>query len=181
MKGSRNGFAVVVTTLVSALLWGGCASQGETSDGMPQGDVSSIGVLTAEVQDLVDQGNLAVREGRYADGLSLFRQAMEGQPGHAVPQFGALMAAMALNETALVDSLRKELEFTGPELLSMLGPGGAMGGGTTPNPHTAPLGLPASATQTQPTRGPVRRSRYTKGPVSDSPAPRVPPRGSRLK
>lgn len=142
MKGSGYGYAVVVATLLSALVGIGCGNGRERSDGAPEGGGSSVGALRAEVQDLVDQGNVALRDGRHADGLSLFRQAMEGQPGHAVPQFGALMAAMALEETALVDSLRKELEVTGPDLLSMLEPGRAMGGGATPNPHAAPPGLP---------------------------------------
>jgi hypothetical protein len=93
-----------------------------------QGGQTSAQPLSDQAQLLVDQGNNAQRAGRYSDALSHFSQAMEIHPDHAVPQFGSLMAAMAMGDTALVSSLRKKLEITGPELLEMLGPGAGMGG-----------------------------------------------------
>jgi len=96
--------------------------------------------MSAEVQDLVNQGNEAQRAGEYQVALGFYRQGMELAPDHPVPQFGALMAAMALGETALADTLSRKLETTSPELLAMLNPDGSMGGGMPPNPHGA--GMP---------------------------------------
>ena len=39
-----------------------------------------------------------------------------------MPQFGTLMAAMAVGDTALVRDMRERLAVSGPELLDMLGP-----------------------------------------------------------
>lgn len=139
-RSGRNGTAALVGAL-AALAFCGCGGESEAGGSNSEGSGSSVGTLSAEVQAWVDQGNIAQREGRYADALGIFRKAMDGQPGHAVPQFGALLAAMALGETALVDSLRAQLELTGPELLSMLNLGGAMGGEVV-NPHSGPPGLP---------------------------------------
>jgi len=88
--------------------------------------------LSDQAQLLVNQGNTAQRDGRYTEALEFFTQALEIHPNHPVPQFGSLMAAMALGDTALARSLREKLEVTGPDLLAMLGPGGGMGG-TDPN------------------------------------------------
>jgi len=84
--------------------------------------------LTDQAQNLVNQANTAQREGRYAEALDLFKQALEIHPNHPVPQFGGLMAATAVGDTALAQSLREKLATTGPELLEMRGPGGNMGG-----------------------------------------------------
>ena len=84
--------------------------------------------LIDQAQDLVNQANTAQREGRYAEALDLFKQVLEIHPNHPVPQFGGLMAATAVGDTALAQSLREKLTTTGPELLEMLGPGGTMGG-----------------------------------------------------
>lgn len=126
---------------LAGFAFGGCGGESETDGSTSEGSGSSVAALSPEVQGWVDQGNTAQRESRYQDALADFRRAMDGQPGHAVPQFGALMAALALGETALVDSLRTQLEVTGPELLAMLNPGGAMGGEGV-NPHSGPPGLP---------------------------------------
>jgi hypothetical protein len=99
--------------------------------------------MSAEVQELVNQGNEAQRAGNYASALGLYREAMELAADHPVPQFGALMAAMALGEQALADSLTRKLEATSPELLAMLSPDGSMGGGMPANPHAG--GMPGMA------------------------------------
>lgn len=139
-QSGRNKTAALVMAL-TGFAFCGCGGESGTVGSDSEGSGSTVAPLSAEVQGWVDEGNVAQREGRYGDALEVFRKAMDGQPGHAVPQFGALMAAMALGETALVDSLRAELEVTGPELLSMLNPGGAMGGEVV-NPHSGPPGLP---------------------------------------
>jgi len=100
--------------------------------------------MADQVQEFVDQGNAAQREGRYADALYVYRKAMELAPEHPVPQFGSLMAAMALGDSALADSLRAKLRVSSPELLGMLNPdgsmGGGMGGGAMPPNHPGPIG-----------------------------------------
>lgn len=141
MKQSGRKKTAALVVALTGLAFGGCGGESEAGGSNSEGSGSPVAALTAEVQAWVDQGNTAQREGRYQDALAHFRRAIDGQPGHAVPQFGALMAAMALGETALVDSLRAELEVTGPELLSMLSPGGAMGGEIV-NPHSGPQRLP---------------------------------------
>jgi hypothetical protein len=99
--------------------------------------------MSAEVQELVNQGNEAQRAGDYAAALGFYREAMELAADHPVPQFGALMAAMALGERALVDSLTLKLEATSPELLAMLSPDGSMGGGMPAAPHAGGMpGMP---------------------------------------
>ncbi len=103
--------------------------------------------MSAEIQNFVDQGNEAQRGGEYQVALDLYRQAMQLDPEHPIPQFGALMAAMAIGETALVDSLSKMLETTAPDLLAMLNPDGSMGGGMPANPHQGGMqgGMPGGA------------------------------------
>jgi hypothetical protein len=64
---------------------------------------------------------------------------MEIHPNHPVPQFGRLLAAEALGDTALSRTLREALATTGPELLNMLGPEGGMGSGAG---HLPPAELP---------------------------------------
>jgi tetratricopeptide (TPR) repeat protein len=113
--------------LISAAPMMACGSEG--GDGPPAAE-ESVGSqpLSEQAQLLINQGNAAQRDGRYADALEAFSQALELYPDHSVPQFGCLMAAEALGDTALAQSLRKKLETTGPELLQMLGPGENMGG-----------------------------------------------------
>ena len=107
-----------------------------------QGDQAVSRPLTEQAQLLVDQGNLAQREGRYADALESFGQALEIHPDHPVPQFGTLMAAMAVGDTVLAAELREKLALTGPELLEMLGPGNSMGGMAPAAPHGPQGALP---------------------------------------
>lgn len=132
--------ALFSLSLMCLLAMGGCTkeegSNAEGSEGMP----AAAQPMSAEVQDLVNQGNDAQRAGEYQVALGLYRQGMELAPDHPVPQFGALMAAMALGETALADSLGRRLEATSPELLAMLNPDGSMGGGMPANPHAG--GMP---------------------------------------
>ncbi len=119
----------------------GCGSEGgesgeTTSEPMPP----AAQPMAPEVQDFVNQGNEAQRAGEYDAALDFYRQAMARDPEHPVPQFGALMAAMATGNEALADSLTQKLEATSPELLAMLRPDGSMGGGAPTNPHGA--GMP---------------------------------------
>jgi hypothetical protein len=102
--------------------------------------------MSPEVQDLVNQGNEAQRTGSYEEALGFYSEALQLAPEHPVPQFGALMAAMALGDETMVDSLSERLQETAPELLSMLNPDGSMGGGVPPNPHAG--GMPGGAPPT---------------------------------
>lgn len=96
--------------------------------------------MSATVQELVDQGNDAQREGRYEEALGFYRQAMAEDPEHPVPQFGALMVALATGQSALADTLSGKLTQTAPELLAMLNTDGSMGG----DPHSGGMpGAPA--------------------------------------
>ncbi|MCJ7628223.1 MAG: hypothetical protein MUO50_07520 [Longimicrobiales bacterium] len=113
--------------MVAALPLLGCGGSGEESLPAQDGPVASQ-PLSEQAQLLVSQGNAAQREGRYAEALGFFGQALDLHPNHPVPQFGSLMAAMAVGDTALARSLREKLEVTGPDLLAMLGPEGGMGG-----------------------------------------------------
>ena len=119
----------------------GCS--GNADEDLPAGGAPTVSnPLTEDAQLLVNQGNAAQREGRYAEALSAFSQALEIHPDHAVPQFGTLMAAMAVGDTALVRDMRERLAVSGPELLDMLGPGGAMGAPMPGSGHMPPGALP---------------------------------------
>lgn len=120
------------------LVLAGCGNGGGNGDEEDAGQAPGAQPLSDEAQEFLDRGNLAQREGRYGDALAFYRQAMELAPEHAVPQFGALMAAMALGDSALADSLRTKLQASSPELLEMLHPGGGMGGGMMPSDHPGP-------------------------------------------
>jgi len=101
--------------------------------------------MSAEVQELVNLGNEAQRANNFEEALSLYQQAMEIDPEHPVPQFGALMVAKATGDEELAESLSQRLQETSPELLAMLNPSGVMGGGMTGNPHAEggmPGGMP---------------------------------------
>lgn len=121
---------------LTLLLLAGCG--GGEGDSVPEGREeipAAAQPMSAEVQGFVNQGNDAQRAGEYEVALGFYRQGMALAPDHPVPQFGALMAAMALGEEALADSLVRRLEVTSPELLAMLNPDGSMGGGMPTNPH----------------------------------------------
>ena len=83
-----------------------CGGQGkESASGDPEGMPAAAQPMSADVQSFVNQGNDAQRSGEYEAALAFYQQGMELAPEHPVPQFGALMAAMALGEEALADSL----------------------------------------------------------------------------
>lgn len=92
-----------------------------------------------ELQALVDRGNAAHRAGNYTEALETYEEAMELDPEHPIPQFGALMAAMAAGDTALAESLSTKLETSAPELLGMLKSNGSMGG-MPADPHAGGQG-----------------------------------------
>ena len=124
--------ALTLGLLISA----GCGSEGSGSaESTPEEVPQAAQPMALEVQDFVNQGNEAQRAGEYDAALGFYRQAMALDPEHPVPQFGALMAAMALGNEALADSLTQKLEATSPELLAMLRPDGSMGGENPANPH----------------------------------------------
>lgn len=139
LKGFRlSASRLVPFVTVATLLVVGCG--GNSEDAPPdQESPTASQPLSDQAQLLVDQGNAAQREGRYTDALGSFSQALDIHPDHAVPQFGSLLAAMALGDTALAQSLREKLEFSGPELLEMLGPAGGMGA-TAPGASHMPDG-----------------------------------------
>ena len=139
---SAKGLVLLGT--LAALPMVGCGGSGEDTPPAQEGPAASQ-PLSDQAQLLVNQGNTAQREGRYPEALGYFGQALEMHPNHPVPQFGSLMAAMAVGDTALAQSLREKLEVTGPELLAMLGTGGGMGGTAPATPgagHTPEGGLP---------------------------------------
>ena len=126
----------------------GCAGE-EGGDPPAQEGQGGSQPLSAEAQSLVDQGNTAQRSGRHAEALELFGQALEIHPDHPVPQFGTLMAATSLGDTALARTMREKLAVSDPRLLAMFGEGGAMGGaphspsgGETPPQGGLPPGHP---------------------------------------
>lgn len=123
--------------LVGLPVLGGCASEGEEEDGPPgSADAPPAArAMTQEVQEMVEEGNQAQRDGRYQEALDFYTRGMDADPDHPIPQFGALMASLALGDSALADSLRQGLEVSAPELVRTLGPGGSMGG--MMNPHGA--------------------------------------------
>lgn len=100
--------------------------------------------MPEQAQALVNQGNEAQRAGSFQEAMGYYEEAMALAPDHPVPQFGALMAAMAMGDEALTDSLSAILQETSPELLTMLNPDGSMGGGMPANPHAQgmPGGMP---------------------------------------
>jgi tetratricopeptide (TPR) repeat protein len=107
--------------------------------------------MSPEVQELVNLGNEAQRAKDYEEALSLYQQAMEIDAENPVPQFGALMAAMATGNEELTDELTQRLQETSPELLAMLNPsgtmGGSMGGAMPANPHAGVEMGPGDTTQ----------------------------------
>lgn len=128
--GSTISVGIIFGALALVAL-GGC--RGGTGDAPAGQENQSLSTpLSDEAQALVNEANTALREERHADALALFGEAMGIHPDHPVPQFGSLMAATALGDTALVRSLREKLAVTGPELLQMFGPDAAMGGSDMP-------------------------------------------------
>ena len=131
-KRGRLASVSILLFLLSGLFLAACAERrGDQEEGGGAGPGESPGAqpLSAEAHDFLDRGNDAQREGRYGDALALYRQAMELAPDHPVPQFGVYMAATAVGDSALADSLRAKLEVSSPDLLEMMHPGGGMGGG----------------------------------------------------
>lgn len=131
-KRGRQPNVSILLFLLGGLFLAACGERRgnqEEGGGASPGESPAAQALSAEAQDFLDRGNVAQREGRYADALALYRQAMELESEHPVPQFGAYMAAMAMGDSALADSLRAKLEVSSPDLLDMLHPGGGMGGG----------------------------------------------------
>jgi tetratricopeptide (TPR) repeat protein len=124
--------------VAGVLVLAGCGNGGANRDQEGAGPAPGAEPLSDEAQEFLDRGNMAQRDGRYGDALAFYRQAMELAPEHAVPQFGGLMAAMALGDSALADSLRAKLQESSPELLEMLHPGGGMGGGMMMPPDHPP-------------------------------------------
>ncbi|MFC1659933.1 hypothetical protein ACFL3S_00525 [Gemmatimonadota bacterium] len=131
---------------VAAIILGsvGCGGEAEGGPGTSQGREGlppAAREMSSEVQDLVNQGNTAQREGRYQEALAFYQQAMEGDLEHPVPQFGALMASMALGDSALARTLREKLQVSSPELVAMLSSDGGMGGQMA-DPHDAGEAMP---------------------------------------
>lgn len=100
--------------------------------------------MSAEVQELVNEGNEAQRAGDFEGAMAAYDAAMALDPDHPVPQFGALMVALATGDEVLTDSLSRRLQESAPELLAMLNPDGTMGAGMPGNPHEG--GMPGGAT-----------------------------------
>lgn len=152
----RAGLVTLLLVPAAAVLTACGGEDGQEGEGAssPAGqDVPAAAQpMSEEAQSFVDQGNEAQREGRYEEALGLYREGMEADPEHPVPQFGALMASMALGDTALADSLRVRLARTSPDLLDMLNPDGSMGAGMG-DPHTG-AGAPGGMQNPMPTMPP---------------------------
>lgn len=133
---------------LAVLAWAGCGGEGQAgSAGAEQGGMPAAAQpMPEQALELVSQGNEAQRAGRYQEAMTLYREGMALAPNHPVPQFGALMAAMALGDEALTDSLSAILAETSPDLLAMLKPDGSMGGAMPANPHVEgmPGGMPGA-------------------------------------
>jgi tetratricopeptide (TPR) repeat protein len=128
--------AMMMLPLALSACGGGSGDSAPAQDGQ-----AGAQPLSDEAQALVAQGNEAQRNGQYQEALDYFSEALEIHPDHAVPQFGSLMAATAVGDTALARTLREKLAVTGPELLEMLGPGGGMGGAAG-GVHSPDSGMP---------------------------------------
>lgn len=154
-----SGRTLLPILALTTLVWAGC---GGTQDSADQ-DVlpAAARPMSPEVQELVNQGNEAHRAGSYEEAGIFFQEAMDLDPEHPVPQFGALMAAMAAGDNELAESLSQRLQETSPELLAMLSPDGSMGGGMPPdgmtgNPHAdgeMPGGMPSGMPAMPPMEG----------------------------
>lgn len=142
MKGNISIRAAASALAILGLITLGACSGGEGAGSAPA-DADQLPPaaqpMTPEVQALVNQGNEAQRAGEYEAALGFYRQAMEAAEDHPVPQFGALMAAMALGKESLADTLAEKLAVSAPDLLAMLNPDGSMGG-MPQNPHAG--GMP---------------------------------------
>ena len=160
MKGySLSGRAVFPLLAFALLAVAGCRSGADGNDGAAM--TGAAQPMSPEVQGFVNQGNDAQRSGDYEAALGFYRQAMELASDHPVPQFGALMAALAMGNQALADSLTEKLKVTSPDLLAMLNPDGSMGGGMPANPHAGVM--PGGTPQMPPPQG-------TSGQVEGLPA-----------
>jgi len=140
MDCSLSGNKILTVLALSTFVFAGC---GGSQDGAPaEGDQATSAAaqpMSAEVQDLVNMGNEAQRAGNYEEALGFYQEAMEIEPKHPVPQFGALMVAMATGDTDLTEELTERLQESSPDLLAMLNTNGTMtgpmGGGMPANPH----------------------------------------------
>jgi len=138
----RSLLAVLIMAPTALL---GCSGEEQAgADAAREGMSAAAQPMGSEAQELVNRGNEALRAANYQGAMELFQEAMGLIPGHPVPQFGALMAAMALGDESMTDSLSAILQETSPALLAMLRPDGSMGGGMPANPHAQgmPGGMP---------------------------------------
>jgi hypothetical protein len=149
LKGSELNSKKNLTVLIlCAAMAVGCGGSDEASATGDQGPMPAAArPMSEEVQALVSEGNEAQRAGAFDQALTAYRAAMELDSEHPVPQFGALMVAMATGNEALSDSLTQLLQTSAPELVSMLSPEGSMGGGMPADPHGGdmPGGMPGGA------------------------------------
>ncbi len=137
MKDSVISTLRVVSLMALPLLsLSGCGrgDSPEAGSGLEGASPPAARPMSEKLQGLVDQGNEAQRAGLYQEAMAHYQEAMAEAPDHPIPQFGALMAAMALGDSALAESLRTQLAVTAPELVDMLNPDGSMGG-MPANPH----------------------------------------------
>jgi hypothetical protein len=158
-KRTLKGFTAVRGLLVltlSLLVGSGCGGNG-TPDGQGAGSEDlppAAQPMSAAVQGLVDQGNTAQREGLYAEAMEFYQEAMELDSEHPIPQFGALMAALALGDSATASSLSASLELSAPDLLGMLNTDGGMGEAMPADPHGgAGAGMPGMPGAVIPAQG----------------------------
>ena len=129
LKHIRLGAAL----LACGLALNACTSgAGNGGAGASEAGDTSAGLLPPPVQESVNSGNQAYRSGNYEAALSHFREALEEAPDHPVPLFGVHLAATALGDSALADSIAAILRVEAPWLLEMTE---HQEGGAVPVPH----------------------------------------------
>lgn len=77
---------------------------------------TAAGSLPAELQEHLDEGNAAYRDGDYDEALGHFQRAVEAEPQLAAAWYGVGMAQKALGDAPAADSAMAEVHRLAPEV-----------------------------------------------------------------
>lgn len=101
--------------------------------GAEQPEGTSSSTLTPEARAALADGNDAYRAQRYPDALTAYRRAAAQSPDDVAPLWGIQMAARALGDSALVDSVTARMRELAPASAPVAGQ----------DPHAGAVGAPA--------------------------------------
>ena len=108
--------------LTLGMVLGGCPSEENEAEATTDTSaVSAAAPMPAAVQAQVDSGNLAYRADDFESALTHFRSALGDAPDRPAPLYGVYLAATALGDSVLADSVATVLRDEAPWLLESMG------------------------------------------------------------